>query len=127
MGVEEIGEGSLFLPENVLSEGEGFLAHVFSEGGVPLGEFFFARVEVVESVEVEPLGDEVEHLGAGAWVGEEAVGVLFDFAGIVEGAICGGVDEWFVGGASDNEVTETGSELVGVGWAVGLDAIEEAR
>ena len=127
LGVEEVGEGTLFLPENVLGEGESFLAHVFGEGGVPLGEFFFAGVKMVESVEVEPLGDEVEHLGAGAWVGEEAAGVLFDFTGIVEGAICGVVDELFVGGTADDEVAEAGSELVGVGWAVGLDTVEEAR
>ena len=32
----------------------------------------------------------------------------------------------FVGRAADDEVAEAGCELVGVGWAVGLDAIEEA-
>jgi hypothetical protein len=38
---------------------------------------------MIEAVKVEPLGDEVEHLVAGARVVEEAAGLFFDFVGVV--------------------------------------------
>ena len=89
---------------------------------VEAGEGFGVFAGVFGVVEFEPVVEEAVDFGAGAWVGDEALGGAEDVGFFVEAVFSGGLEEAFVG----DGIPEGEGESGGDGVVVGFVGVEEA-
>jgi hypothetical protein len=131
LGIEEIGQGTALLPDDLFEEGEGFPFQIGSQFGGPMGKALGMGLEMIEAIQVEPFVGEHQGTGAGARIVLKTVEVRGQVTGVVEFAGVQGTEEFLIGWRAPIQVTQADGEFVVFDWPGGavaalvLDAIEE--